>query len=313
MYKRIVIKLGTSVLTGGGRQLNQARMVEVARQCAEVYQAGCDVVVCTSGAVAAGRAYLNHPKLPPTVVNKQLLAAVGQPQIMRMWERFFDIYRVRVGQILLTRADVENRQRYLNARDTFTALLEQRIVPVVNENDAVVTDEIRVGDNDNLSALVATLVSADLLILLTDQPGLFTADPRTDPARAAHPRGAQDRRDAHGAGRRQRHRAGDGRHGDEAAGGQHGPPRRRRRGHRGGQRAERDPPHCGRRDHRHTLPGAGHPAREPQGLDPRRAQAGRRVSSWTTAPRTPCATGDAACCRPASAASRATFSAGTPF
>jgi glutamate 5-kinase len=181
MYKRIVIKLGTSVLTGGGRQLNQARMVELARQCAEIYQAGCDVVVCTSGAVAAGRAYLGHPKLPATVVAKRLLAAVGQPQIMRMWERFFDIYGVKVGQILLTRADVEDRQRYLNARDTFSTLLDQRVVPVVNENDAVVTDVIRVGDNDNLSALVATLISADLLILLTDQPGLFTADPRTDP------------------------------------------------------------------------------------------------------------------------------------
>ena len=98
-----------------------------------------------------------------------------------MWERFFDIYGIYVGQILLTRADVENRQRYLNARDAFSALLAKRIVPVVNENDAVATDEIKVGDNDNLSALVATLVNADLLLLLTDQPGLFTADPRVDP------------------------------------------------------------------------------------------------------------------------------------
>lgn len=181
MRKRIVVKLGTSVLTGGGRQLNQARMVEIARQCAALYEQGHDLIVCTSGAVAAGRAHLNFPALPPTITSKQLFAAVGQLQLMRVWERLFDIYGVRIGQILLTRSDVENRQRYINARDTFAALLEHRIVPVVNENDAVATEEIRVGDNDNLSALVATLVNADLLILLTDQPGLFTADPRSNP------------------------------------------------------------------------------------------------------------------------------------
>lgn len=181
MRKRIVVKLGTSVLTGGGRQLDQARMVDIARQCAVLYKEGHDLIVCTSGAVAAGRAYLNFPALPPTITSKQLFAAVGQLQLMGVWERLFAIYDVRIGQILLTRSDVENRQRYINARDTFAALLEHRIVPIVNENDAVATEEIRVGDNDNLSALVATLVNADLLILLTDQPGLFTADPRSNP------------------------------------------------------------------------------------------------------------------------------------
>lgn len=181
MYKRIVVKLGTSVLTGGSRQLDQARMVEIARQCAALYAQGHDIVVCTSGAVAAGRAHLDFPTLPPTITSKQLFAAVGQLQLMRVWERLFDIYGVRVGQILLTRSDVENRQRYINARDAFNVLLEQRIVPIVNENDAVATEEIRVGDNDNLSALVATLVNADLLLMLTDQPGLFTADPRSNP------------------------------------------------------------------------------------------------------------------------------------
>jgi glutamate 5-kinase len=179
--RRIVVKLGTSVLTGGGKHLDQARMVEIARQCAELYAAGHDVVVCTSAAIAAGRAALDFPSLPPTIQSKQLLAAVGQPRLHALWERLFDIYRIRTGQILLTRADVENRRRYLNARDTFAVLLDHRIVPVVNENDAVATEEIRVGDNDNLSALVATLVGADLLFLLTDQPGLYTADPRVDP------------------------------------------------------------------------------------------------------------------------------------
>jgi glutamate 5-kinase len=179
--RRIVVKLGTSVLTGGGKDLDQARMVEVTRQCATLYAAGHDVVVCTSGAVAAGRARLGFPSLPATIQSKQLLAAVGQPRLMMVWERLFDIYGIRTGQILITRADVENRLRFLNARDTFAVLLDQRIVPVVNENDAVATEEIRVGDNDNLSALVATLVGADLLLLLTDQQGLFTADPRVNP------------------------------------------------------------------------------------------------------------------------------------
>jgi glutamate 5-kinase len=181
MYHRIVIKLGTSVLTGGTRQLDHPRIVELVRQCAELHKQGKDLVIVSSGAVAVGRARLNFPDLPPTIVSKQLLAAVGQSRLMLTWERFFEIYGIHVGQVLLTRADVENRQRYLNARDAFSALLEHRVVPVVNENDAVATEEIKVGDNDNLSALVATLVGADLLILLTDQRGLFTADPRTHP------------------------------------------------------------------------------------------------------------------------------------
>ena len=181
MYRRIVVKLGTSVLTGGTPQLDRPHMVELVRQCAELYHQGKDVIICTSGAIAAGRERLNFPSLPPTVASKQMLAAVGQSRLMLMWERFFEIYGIHVGQILLTRADVENRSRYLYARDTLRALLEHRIVPIVNENDAVATEEIKVGDNDNLSALVVTLAEADLLLLLTDQSGLFTADPRTDP------------------------------------------------------------------------------------------------------------------------------------
>ena len=181
MYNRIVVKLGTSVLTGGSRFLDRPRLVEFVRQMAELHGQGRDIVVCTSGAIAVGRAHLGFPDLAPTIVNKQVLAAVGQTRLMLQWERFFDIYGIHVGQILLTRADAEYRQRYLNARDVLTSLVEHRIVPVVNENDALATEEIKVGDNDNLSALVATLVNADLLLLLTDQPGLFTGDPRTDP------------------------------------------------------------------------------------------------------------------------------------
>ena len=181
MYQRIVVKLGTSVLTGGTPQLDHPQLVELVRQCAELYAQGKDIIICTSGAIAVGRHRLGFPNLPPTVSNKQMFAAVGQSQLMLIWERYFDIYGIHVGQILLTRADVDNRSRYLNARDTLSTLLDNRIVPVINENDAVATEEIKVGDNDNLSALVATLAEADLLLLLTDQPGLFTADPRTDP------------------------------------------------------------------------------------------------------------------------------------
>lgn len=181
MYNRIVVKLGTSVLTGGSRFLDRPRLVEFVRQMAELHGQGRDIVACTSGAIAVGRAHLGFPDLAPTIVNKQLLAAVGQTRLMLQWEGLFDIYGIHVGQILLTRADAEYRQRYLNARDVLTSLVERRIVPVVNENDALATEEIKVGDNDNLSALVATLVNADLLLMLTDQPGLFTGDPRTDP------------------------------------------------------------------------------------------------------------------------------------
>ncbi len=181
MYQRIVVKLGTSVLTGGTPQLDHPHLVELVRQCAELYKQGKDIIICTSGAIAVGRHRLGFPALVPTVSNKQMLAAVGQSRLMLMWERYFDIYGIYVGQILLTRADVDDRRRYLNARDTLSTLLENRIIPIVNENDAVATEEIKVGDNDNLSALVATLAEADLLLLLTDQPGLFTADPRTNP------------------------------------------------------------------------------------------------------------------------------------
>lgn len=179
--RRIVVKVGTSVLTGGTRQLSPPRMVELARQCAALHQLGHQLILCTSGAIAAGRERLGYPDLPATVATKQMLAAVGQSRLMLMWERFFEIYGVHVGQILLTHGDVESRGRFLNAQDTLQTLIEHGIIPVINENDAVATEEIKIGDNDNLSALVAVLANADLLVLLTDQPGLFTADPREDP------------------------------------------------------------------------------------------------------------------------------------
>ncbi len=179
--KRIVVKVGTSVLTDGTRRLSPPRMVDLARQCAELQNQGHELILCTSGAIAAGQDRLGHPDLPSTVATKQMLAAVGQGRLMGMWERFFEIYQLNVGQILLTHSDVASRARFLNAHDTLQTLIEHKIIPVINENDAVATEEIKIGDNDNLSALVAVLSGADLLILLTDQPGLFTADPREDP------------------------------------------------------------------------------------------------------------------------------------
>lgn len=179
--KTIVVKLGTSVLTSGTARLDRAHMVELVRQCAQLHKQGHDIIIVTSGAIAAGREHLGSPELPPTMANKQMLAAVGQSQLIYTWQSLFNIYGLNVGQMLLTRADLDDRERFLNARDTMRALLEHRIVPIVNENDAVATNEIKVGDNDNLSALAAILANADTLMLLTDQQGLFTADPRNNP------------------------------------------------------------------------------------------------------------------------------------
>jgi glutamate 5-kinase len=176
---RVVIKLGTSVLTNGSLSLHRQRMLELVQQAARAHQAGHEVIIVTSGAVTAGRERLGYPELGRSLPAKQLLSAVGQSRLMQVYAELFDIFQIVVAQVLLTREDLSDRARHLNVRDTLANLLEQRIIPIINENDTTATHEIRVGDNDNLSALVATLIEADLLILLTDQPGLFTADPRT--------------------------------------------------------------------------------------------------------------------------------------
>jgi len=157
-------------------------MIELVRQMADLYHAGREILLVSSGAIAAGHEWLNFPQLPKDIPIKQMLAAIGQPRLMALYEQLFGLYGVTVGQLLLTRADLVDRRRYLNSRNTLAALLTQRVIPIINENDTVATEEIRVGDNDNLSALVANLIEADLLVLLTDQAGLFTADPRKDPA-----------------------------------------------------------------------------------------------------------------------------------
>lgn len=177
----IVVKLGTSVLTTGSNKINRAHLVEIIRQCAKLKRQGHKIIIVTSGAIAAGRESLGYPTLPKNMATKQMLAAVGQSVLIQVWEQLFELYDISIGQMLLTRADLEDRERYLNARDMLNALLDNDIIPVVNENDAVATTEIKVGDNDNLSALVGILAHADKLLLLTDQKGLFTADPRKNP------------------------------------------------------------------------------------------------------------------------------------
>jgi len=179
-HKRIVIKLGTSTLTAGTPNLSPARIVEIVRQVANLHEEGFEMVIVSSGAMAAGKERLAFPQLPKEIPVKQMLAAVGQPRLMALYEQLFGLYQLTVAQVLLTRIDLADRRRYLNSRNTLTALLNQRVIPIINENDTVATEEIRVGDNDNLSALVANLIEADLLIMLTDQPGLFTADPKKD-------------------------------------------------------------------------------------------------------------------------------------
>jgi glutamate 5-kinase len=176
--KRLVVKVGTNTLTGGEDQLSRPQMMGVARQVARLVREGHQVALVSSGAIVAGREALHISRNGKDIPFKQVLAAVGQAKLMQKWDELFTREDVIIAQTLLTRTDLAERQGYLNARNTLLALLERDVVPIVNENDVVATEEIKIGDNDNLSALVANLIDADLLILLTDQAGLYTADPR---------------------------------------------------------------------------------------------------------------------------------------
>ena len=177
---RIVVKIGSSTLTAGSNELSRAQIVNLVGQIAQLKNNGYQLILVSSGAMAAGLETLGYPELPKFIPAKQMLAAVGQPRLMNIYSDLFGIYDLTVAQVLLTRLDLSDRTRYLNARNTIEALLAQGLVPIINENDTVATEEIRVGDNDNLSALVCNLIEADLLIMLTDKQGLFTADPDQD-------------------------------------------------------------------------------------------------------------------------------------
>ena len=181
-YQRVVVKAGTSVLTGGSDRLDMDVMSDLAAQIAGIHSAGVAVLLVTSGAVAAGRHSLGFPRERRDIPFRQVLAAVGQGRLMHAYEQFFAEHGVKVAQAVLTYTDLSDRQGYLNVRNTLLALLELGVVPILNENDVVAVDEIGevFGDNDRLSALVANLVDADLLAILTDTEGLYTDDPRTN-------------------------------------------------------------------------------------------------------------------------------------
>jgi len=179
-YHRVVIKIGTSTLTDGGLGLCLARMVDLVRQMIQVQTAGTQVVVVSSGGIAAGRELLGQPELPHFLPAKQMLAAIGQPRLMAVYTQLFSLYEQEIAQVLLTRDDLADRRRYLNARNTLSALLEFGVIPIINENDTIATEEIRFGDNDNLSALIATVLEADLLLLLTDQDGVYWENPEVN-------------------------------------------------------------------------------------------------------------------------------------
>jgi glutamate 5-kinase len=177
----LVVKVGTSTLTRGGEDLDDSMMQELAEQIAKVRLAGCSVILVSSGAVVAGRRRLALPDGRKDVATKQVLASIGQSVLMHAYEQLFRPFDITVAQTLLTRRDLADRQGYLNTRNTLLALLDLNVLPIVNENDVTAVDELRVGDNDNLSAMVANLIDADLLVILTDTGGLYTADPRSHP------------------------------------------------------------------------------------------------------------------------------------
>jgi glutamate 5-kinase len=178
----LVVKVGSSLVTNGGRGLDASAIAGWAAQVAELRAMGRKVVLVSSGAIAEGMQRLGWTRRPHAMHELQAAAAVGQMGLVQCYESAFREHGLRTAQVLLTHADLADRQRYLNARSTLRSLLELGVVPVINENDTVVTDEIKLGDNDTLGALVTNLIEADALVILTDQPGLFDSDPRKNPA-----------------------------------------------------------------------------------------------------------------------------------
>ena len=179
--KRWVIKIGSSLLTADGRGLDVAAIDSWVDQMAALKQGGLELLLVSSGAVAAGMTRLGWSERPHALHKLQAAAAVGQMGLVQAYESRFQKFGLHTAQVLLTHDDLANRQRYLNARSTLQTLLDLNVIPVVNENDTVTTEEIRFGDNDTLAALVANLIEADLLVFLTDQQGMFSSDPRSNP------------------------------------------------------------------------------------------------------------------------------------
>lgn len=179
--KRIVVKVGTSTLTYDTGRLNLRRIEAIVKQLADLANQGKEIILVSSGAVGAGLAPLGFKEKPKDLVMKQAAASVGQGVLLHMYEKLFREYGHTVGQILLTREDSTNRSRYINLRNTLYALISLGVIPILNENDVVSIDEFKIGDNDTLSAIIASTVEADLLIILSDIEGLYTANPQTNP------------------------------------------------------------------------------------------------------------------------------------
>lgn len=177
--KRVVVKVGTSTLTHSNGRLNLEQIGMLVRQIATLTNEGREVILVTSGAVGAGVAELGFKERPQTIPEKQACAAVGQGILMHIYRNFFADYGQMVGQVLLTREDSVKRERYVNSRRTLLTLLDLGVVPIINENDAVVIDELKIGDNDTLAAMVASIVDADLLIILSDIDGMYDKNPQT--------------------------------------------------------------------------------------------------------------------------------------
>lgn len=179
--QRIIIKVGTSTLTHSTGKLNYHRIERLAMEIADLKNAGKQLILVSSGAVSAGMAPLGLSERPRTIREKQAVAAVGQGILLHVYEKMFREFGQTVGQILLTRTDSVDRKKFMNSRNTLLTMLDMGVIPIINENDAVAIDELKIGDNDTLSAIVASLVEADLLVILSDVEGLYTANPQTHP------------------------------------------------------------------------------------------------------------------------------------
>jgi glutamate 5-kinase len=179
--RRIVVKVGSSILASVEKGLNYEVFSRLTKEIADLKRQGYEIVLVSSGAIAAGMEKLGYKTRPQAINQKQATAAVGQTRLMNIYENYFSRYQQMVAQVLLTHDDLSHRRRFLNARNTLLTLLELGIIPIINENDTVVVDEIKFGDNDNLSALITNLIGADLLIILTDIEGLCDSDPRVNP------------------------------------------------------------------------------------------------------------------------------------
>lgn len=178
--RRVVVKIGTSTLTYSNGQLNLQRIERLVRELADLHNRGMEVLLVSSGAIGVGAIRMGYKKIPRTMPEKQALAAIGQGALVQLYEKLFSEYYKTVAQVLLTRGDLDERLRYLNATNALLAILDLGVIPIINENDTVVVEEIKFGDNDTLSALVASIVDADLLIILSDVDGLYDSDPRVN-------------------------------------------------------------------------------------------------------------------------------------